>query len=139
MDKERDKMQESNEFQQVLERYENMLKKSHTSFFDVEEFEYIIDYYLDQRYFKQAFEAAEYAKQQHPNSTEITLKIVQIYLENGKPLQALEHLNDLPSWDEEDNEILLLKGTALTQLGKIREAEKLLTRQLNLPRMIRLK
>jgi tetratricopeptide (TPR) repeat protein len=124
MDKERDKMQESNEFQQVLERYENMLRKSHASFFDVEEFEYIIDYYLDQRDLNHAVEASEYAKKQHPNSPEITVKIVQVNLENGKPLLALEQLNSLPLWHEEDSELHLLKGTALVQLGKIREAEK---------------
>ena len=124
MDTEREKMREENEFQQVIERYEEMVRKSRSSFFDVEEFEQIIDYYLDLRLFTQAHEASEFARSQHPNSPDILIKVIHIYIENGKPLPAMEFINKLPAWEDENPEVSLLKGTALSQLGRMREAEK---------------
>jgi tetratricopeptide (TPR) repeat protein len=125
MDKGREYMQEENELRQVLERYEEMLEKRTSCFFDVQEFELIIDYYLDIRNFRKAYDAVEIAKRQHPGSSEIIIKLIQIYLENGNPSDALEKINELKEWEKENPEVNLLKGTALAQLGKIKEAEKL--------------
>jgi len=54
MDRFRQQMQEEDEFRQVLERFEDMVERKSAYFFDVEEFELIIDYYLDIRNFKKA-------------------------------------------------------------------------------------
>jgi len=117
-------MQEEDEFRHVLERYEDMVDRKSSYFFDVEEFELIIDYYLDTRNFKKAYEAVEIAATQHPGSSEITIKYIQIYLETSQPSMAIDKLKEIPEWDLDNSEIYLLRGTALAQLGKIPEAEK---------------
>ncbi len=124
MDKEPDKMQEGNEFQQVLKKYQEMLERKVSYFFDVEEYEEIIDYYLDVRDFKLAQEAVSLALIQHPGTYDLFIKLVHIHLESGKPVQAMEVLNMLPEYEKDNAEFFLLKGTALAQLGKVREAEK---------------
>jgi tetratricopeptide (TPR) repeat protein len=124
MDRFREQMQEEDDFRQVLERYEDMVERKSSYFFDVEEFELIIDYYLDIRNFKKANEAVEIATKQHPGSGEIIIKHIQIFLETNQPSQAIDKLKEIPEWDMENAEIYLLRGTALAQLGKIPEAEK---------------
>lgn len=117
-------MQEGSDFQQILQRYEDMIRKEVSYFFDIEEFEDIIDYFLDMDAFQEAYEAAEMAVRQHPGSFEIKLKKVHIHLESGKPALALEELLEFPDYESDNSEYYLLKGTSLAQLGKFREAEK---------------
>lgn len=116
--------EEEDEFRQFLERYEDMVERKLSMFFDVEEFEQIIDYYIDIRNFRKASEAVGIAERQHPGSTEITLKRIQIFLETSQPSRAIDELNRITEWDSETPDVYLLRGTALAQLGKIAEAEK---------------
>jgi tetratricopeptide (TPR) repeat protein len=125
MSKEPDKMQEGHSFQYILQRYEEMLFYNKSYFFDVEDFEEIIDYYLDIRDFNNASVAAEKAESQHPGSWEIKIKKVHIYLESGKPALALDELNSFSDFERDDYEFFLLKGTALAQLGSFKQAEKI--------------
>ena len=118
-------MQEGNEFQQVLKRYREMIERKVSYFFDVEEYEEIIDYYLDIRDFLLAREAVGIALVQHPGSYELLVKQVHIHLESGKPVLALETLDELPEYERDNSEFFLLKGTALAHLGKVREAERM--------------
>jgi len=124
MNTEPEKMQDGNEFQQTLKRYEEMMRLNVRYFFDVEEFENIIDYYIDIRNFTFANKAIELGLAQHPGSFELMVKYVHLYLESGNPSKAVEMLNKLPDFEKENPEYYLLKGTALAQLGKNREAEK---------------
>ena len=117
-------MQEGNEFQQVLRKYQEMIERKVSYFFDVEEYEEIIDYYLDIRDFKLAQEAVGIALVQHPGSYDLMVKLIHIHLESGKPVQALQVLNSLPDYEKDNAEFHLLKGTALAQIGKVREAER---------------
>ena len=125
MDKEPDKMQEGNEFPEVLRKYQEMIERKVSYFFDVEEYEEIIDYYLDIRDFRLAQEAVGIALIQHPGSYDLMIKLVHIYLESGKAAHALEVLNSLPEYERDGTEFFLLKGTALAQLGKLRDAERM--------------
>ena len=117
-------MWEDNEFQQVLNRYMTMVSEKRSLFFDVDEFEDIIDYYLDDREFENAYEAARLGILQHTDSGELKIKLVHIHLEAGKPNLALEILNEFSQIEKKDPEYFLLKGTSLVQLTNFREAEK---------------
>ena len=46
MDKEKDQFQEDGDFKEILGRFEDMLEHEQSSFFDVFDFERIIDHYL---------------------------------------------------------------------------------------------
>jgi tetratricopeptide (TPR) repeat protein len=124
MDREQEKMQDGSEFLQVLRRYEEMIRHKTSYFFDVGDFEDIIDYFLDIHNFRDAMEALTAAEKQHPDALEIRIKRVHVYLESGKAALAMELLEGFPSAEKETAEFFLLRGSALAQLGKIREAEK---------------
>ncbi len=124
MSEKNDSIFESEDFLILLRKYEQMKADNSSGFFDVEEFEQIIDYYLDEFKYDQAEEAASLAATQHPASVEIKYKTVHVYLEQGITKVALELLEQVPVWEHSNAEFYYLKGTALCLSGKIHEAEK---------------
>ena len=123
MSENREQVFENEEFQVLLRKYEDMRSGSQSIFFDVEEFEQIIDYYLDDFQYDEAKEAAQLGKQQHPASVEIKYKFIHIYIEQGQPKKALALLEEIPVWEENNPERYFLKGTALCLLNRLKEAE----------------
>jgi tetratricopeptide (TPR) repeat protein len=115
---------DNEEFLILLRKYEKMKSSDDAGFFDVEEFEQIIDYYLDEFQYDKAKEAADLGSKQHPASVEIKYKVVHIYLEQGMGKMALEMLEHIPEWEYTNAEFFYLKGTALCLTGKIHDAEK---------------
>ncbi len=124
MSENREQVFENEEFQVLLRKYEDMRSGSQSIFFDVEEFEQIIDYYLDDFQYDEAKAAAKFGKKQHPGSVEIKYKFIHIYIEQGQPKKALSLLDEIPVWEENNPERYYLKGTALCLTGKLKEAEK---------------
>ena len=132
MSENREQVYENEEFQVLLRKYEDMRSGTQSIFFDVEEFEQIIDYYLDDFQYDEASEAAQLGKKQHPTSVEIMYKFIHIYIEQGKPKKALSLLEEIPVWEESNPELFFLKGTALCMLGKLKEAEARFDRALEI-------
>ncbi len=132
MDKEKDYYQEDGELQEILGRFENMLKQMKAYFFDVYEFERIIDHYLDTNHFNKAIDAIRYGKKQHPGSTSLQIKEAQVYAEKGDSLKALDMVDKLELISESDTEVFMLKGMIMNQLGKITKAEQAFEKALEL-------
>ncbi|MFH0755735.1 MAG: tetratricopeptide repeat protein [Bacteroidota bacterium] len=132
MSENREQVFENEEFQVLLRKYEDMRSGVQSIFFDVEEFEQIIDYYLDDLQYDEAREAANLGKKQHPTSVEINYKFVHIYIEQGKPKKALALLDEIPSWEKNNPELYFLRGTAFCQLGRLKEAEAKFDRALEI-------
>ncbi|MFO7934362.1 MAG: tetratricopeptide repeat protein [Bacteroidales bacterium] len=132
MNENREQIFENNEFQVLLRKYEDMRSGTQSIFFDVEEFEQIIEYYLDDYKFDEAREAAVLGNQQHPTSVEIKYKFIHIHIEQGQPKKALTLLEEIPAWEENNPERYFLKGTALCQLGRMKEAESQFDRALEI-------
>jgi len=132
MSENREQVFENEEFQVLLRKYEDMRSGSQSIFFDVEEFEQIIDYYLDDFQYDEAKEAAHLGKQQHPASVEIKYKFIHIYIEQGQPKKALSLLEEIPVWEENNPERYFLKGTALCLLNRLKEAESQFDRGLEI-------
>jgi tetratricopeptide (TPR) repeat protein len=124
MEKEPEFFQEDNDFQELLGRFENMLEHEQPAFFDVYDFERIIDHYLDRNHFNRAIDAVAYGVRQHPGSTALLIKEAQVYAEKGESQKALDMVHSLEILENSNPEVYLLKGMILNQLGKIRMAEK---------------
>lgn len=124
MSENREPIFENEDFLLLLQKYEKMKTDTKSVFFDVEEFEQIIDYFLDDMQFEAATEAAELGTIQHPASVEIKYKVVHICMEQGHAKEAIKVLDDIPSWEHANSEFHFLYGTALCQTGKQHEAEK---------------
>lgn len=109
---------------QAINRFEDMIKSKNTCYFDVCEFEVIIDYYLDQHNFRHAEEAINTGLNQHPQAYEIKFRLAQLFIQSGKPAKGLRLLRNIENIEATNSEFYLLKGSALNILGKPEEARQ---------------
>src|SRR5512133_3261729 len=109
----------------AVQKFERMRKNNERYFFDVIEFESIIDYYIECNNSTKAFDAATLASQQHPNSVSLQLRKARVLLDKGKAVEALRILRKLESIEPGNHEIFIAKGTALGILGDIQGAKRM--------------
>jgi tetratricopeptide (TPR) repeat protein len=113
------------EVKQAVQKFERMRKNNENYFFDVIEFETIIDYYIESNNSIKAYEAATLASEQHPNSVSIQLRKARVLLDKGRAVEALRLLKKLESIEPGNHEIYIAKGTAYGMLGDIQGAKKM--------------
>jgi tetratricopeptide (TPR) repeat protein len=113
------------EIKSVIQRFESMKRDNENYFFDVIEFETIIDFYLESNNPVRAYEAASIATSQHPNSVSIQLRKARVMLDKGRAVEAIRILKRLESIEPGNHEIFIAKGTALGMLGDIQGAKKM--------------
>ena len=119
------------EEQSSLRRYEGMIFSGASCYFDVEEFEAIIDYYLlEKGDLKKAMQAIEIADLQHPFITEIQLRKVEILTYEGKISDAIFILDRLEKTDN-STLIQLFKARTTTLQGKVKDGMRLFDRLLH--------
>jgi len=115
-----------------VSRFEEMVNRNSTCYFDVHEYESIADYYIDQHNFHNAIQAIEKGLRQHPHSSSLKLRMAEIYIRNGKPSKGLYYIREIEPVEKSNNELYLLKGTALNILGRKDEAHNAFDRAINL-------
>ena len=113
------------EIKHAVQKFERMRKNNERCFFDVIEFETIIDFYIDSNNSTKAFEAATLATEQHPNSVSIQLRKARVLLDKGRAVEALRLLKKLENIEPGNHEIYIAKGTAFGILGDINGAKKM--------------
>jgi tetratricopeptide (TPR) repeat protein len=113
------------ELTNAVQKFERMKKNNENYFFDVIEFENIIDYYIESNNSIKAFEAATLASEQHPNSVSIQLRKSRVLLDRGRAVEALRILKRLESIEPGNHDIFVAKGTAMGILGDIQGAKKM--------------
>jgi len=113
------------EVKQAVQKFERMKRNNEKYFFDVIEFESIIDFYIECNNSLKAFEAATLATQQHPNSVSIQLRKARVLLDRGRAMETLKILRKLENIEPGNHEIYIAKGTALGMLGDIQGAKKM--------------
>jgi len=106
----------------LILKYEQMLKQNLTYYFDVEDFERIVEYYMDMEHYRKALKAVQYAFKLHPSAIHLMVKKAQIYLKNKNPLFALNVLHKLENLESTNTDIYLTKGHAHLLLGNLVES-----------------
>jgi tetratricopeptide (TPR) repeat protein len=120
------------EVKQAVLKFERMRKNNENYFFDVIEFESIIDYYIESNNSLKAYEAAVLATKQHPNSVSIQLRKARVLLDKGRAVETLKILKKLENIEPGNHEIYIAKGTAMGMLGDIQGARKMFDYALSL-------
>ena len=109
---------ESNEIALLIERYQKMQHEERVEFFDVAEFEYIIDHYADRGHHSHAVKAVEAGLMQHPQALSLKVRQARILLTQGKVEDAKEMLEMVAGIESSNPEILLMLGTCYNFLGE---------------------
>lgn len=120
------------EVRQAVQKFEKMRRNNESYFFDVIEFESIIDYYIESNNPANAYEAATLATKQHPNSVSIQLRKAKVLLDKGRAVETLRILKNLENLEPGNHDIYIAKGTALGILGDIQGAKKMFDYALSL-------
>lgn len=105
---------------EIINKYEKFLAGKGPGYFDVEELETIVDYYLRKGKTKDSSKALDLGFQLHPGSSELKTKRAKIYLVAGETQKAFRLLDSLGT--SSDYEVILLRIEALLKLSRNKEA-----------------
>lgn len=111
-----DSYNDDDDYTASLSRFERMLRKNEHYFFDVEEFEMLIDYYLEKSDTNKAKKAIDISLEQHPASSILKLKKAQFLAAIHKPNKALEIINALEMLEPFNSELFSIKANVHSQL-----------------------
>ncbi|NBC83624.1 MAG: tetratricopeptide repeat protein [Bacteroidetes bacterium] len=108
----------------TINRFQEMIKSRTTKFFDVHEFEELIDFYTDQHNFQYADKAVYHAIQQHPEALTIKIKEARLLLEKGIPQRAMLILDKLEPLEYANHDVYFLQGLAQLLSDNFTSAKK---------------
>lgn len=104
---------------EIVKRYEDKLTQNKGIFFDVYEFESIIDFYLTDDNHSKTLQAIELAQKIYPNSPEIQIKRAEYLYANNQHAEALALLEYVEKFDAQNHELFFLKGQICYETGNV--------------------
>jgi tetratricopeptide (TPR) repeat protein len=108
----------------ALSRFKRSLVSGSKKYFDVSEFEGIVEQLLEEGDIKASEIAAKQGIQIHPNAVPLHLKYAQVLLNKGKFEDAITHLNFVEQVESTNPDVFLIKGSAWLVLDNEKKAEK---------------
>ena len=123
---------EHNDQHDCVERYEAMLDRNDRYFFDVEEFELIIDHYLERNDARRAKEVLDLAYEQHPGSLDLLFCEAHLMMNMGRLNRALAVLDTIGRMEPLNEDVHLQKAGIHSQLRNYRKAVEHYKRALDL-------
>jgi len=122
------KEENNNEFDRntddLISRYEEMIQEGRNYYFDVEDLEFILDFYIDMNQMGKAKKAAQYAFNLHPQALPLQIKKAKILLKNNNPKRALSTLEDVQDIEMANTELYQIKGHAYVLLHDFLSAKE---------------
>ena len=113
-------------FSDSIIKFESMIKSNKFLFFDTDEFESIIIYYLESGNSSMASKAIKMAVEQYPNNTSILLLKVEALIFEDKIEEAEKIIDSLLELDKSNSEIIIQKSRILSKRKKHSESINLL-------------
>lgn len=102
--------------QESITRFLHALNRGEVPYFDVHEFETIIDYLLEQGEHSQAKKAASVARRIHPQSVDLKLMAARVHSVHGELDLALHLINEVQKVDRQNEELFYLKAGIHAQM-----------------------
>ena len=115
-----------------INKYEAMLKSNKVLFFDSNEFENIIHHYLDEGQLSKAKKAITLGLSQHPSSINLKLFEVEILVFENKLDAAEDILNNLQEIEPKNDEIYIQKASIFSKKNEHKKSILLLNTALKL-------
>ncbi len=123
------------------EEFRDLISKCETAFedgtleslkFSEEEFEYLINYFIDEIDDQIVYTLTEMAYNQHPYSSELILRYADVLIVNNQPGTALEILQKQHAQDPGNSDIYFLLGRVYIKWGDEEMADKYIQNALTL-------
>ena len=109
---------------EALSEFKNSLISGRKKYFDVSEFEAIVDYLLDDADINMAEIAVKQGLIIHPDAVTLKLKYGQVLMSKGNYEQAMQYIDLAEQVEENNPDVHLIKGSAWLVLGEDHAAEK---------------
>lgn len=110
------------EVRELVIDFESTVLRGQSQFFDVDELEIIIDYYLETNDLEPLEAAVNYAEQLYPESTSIKVRRAHWLIANNKNKEALNRLLELHRAVPDDTDVCYSLGVAYSTLGQSEKA-----------------
>ena len=107
---------------EAVNRFKRSLISGNHKYFDVAEFEAIVEQLLDEGDLDGSEIAAKQGIKIHPNAVPLQLKYAQILINKGHYERSLKYILTAEKVDDKNPEVHLLKGSAQMVMGKETEA-----------------
>jgi len=111
------------EIGEALNRFKKSLISGRTSYFDVSEFEGIVEHLLEEGDINASEIAAKQGIQIHPNAIALHLKYAQVLLNKGKFEAALKQLKFVENVESGNPDVYLIQGSAWLVMGEMENAK----------------
>lgn len=105
------------DFENCLKRFEEMVATGNHYFFDADELEEIIDYYMQWFNLEMARKALDFALNHYPYSAGIKIKQAQYLSSQHKTQEALALLNEVELVESSNSELYMTRGYIYSQMG----------------------
>ena len=109
-------LENSDEIQGEAARFESMVKRNESKFYDIDEIRDLIDHYLVKNSMPWAEKALEWGMRLHPNSSELKMAHIILLYKNNKFKEALKSIKELESFEDGNAELLLYKAEIYSEL-----------------------
>lgn len=106
----------------LADRFEAMVKEGSRYFFDIEEYEDLIDHYLITGNLKMCGLAIGHSMEQYPGHTGFQIRQAQLLVSSNKAEKALRVLAKVEDIDPTNSEIYITKGAIYSQLKRYDDA-----------------
>ena len=108
----------------IISRYEEMVGEGKNYYFDVEDLEFILDFYIDMNQMGKAKQAVRYAFNLHPHALPLQIKKAKILLKNNNPKRAISVLENIQEIEMANTELYQIKGHAYVLIKNIDAAKE---------------
>ena len=105
------------EFEEILKRFENMINGGESTFFDADELEEVIDYYMQWLNYEMAKKAIDFGIAHFPYSTVLKIKRAQYLSTQHFTHEALNLLNEVEQIEQGNFDLYMTRGYIYSQMG----------------------
>ncbi len=105
-----------------VKKYEELAKRNNSVYFDVDDFEEVIDHYVIRGQYKEALDVSDYAAEMHPGSVSLMLKKAQLLATFNQENDALNLLSRIEHLEPTNYDIYLTRGAIYSQLQNYQKA-----------------
>jgi tetratricopeptide (TPR) repeat protein len=112
----------ANDVRRTVRRFEEMLATSATVFFDLSDFELLIDHYTGQQDYPHALRACEMALEQYPFSADLLIDKAQILAMLSRTTEALRLIDEVAELEPNNPDVAVTRGIIYSQRSEFGRA-----------------
>lgn len=115
----------------LTERFEKMIKEGGSSFYEVDDLEELLDYYIGRHRLELAFKVLEILHEQYPTNKQLAIKEAELLSLTDQHSEALDLLSEIEYLEGFNPDFYVTKASILSQLGNYEKAITCLHRALD--------